>query len=284
MIHLIKRHTKLFLKDKANVFFAFLSVFIIITLYLLFLAENMSMSLPVFDEREIFVFLWMFAGIIAVTTATASLGALGKFVEDKMDKKHEDFLMTKMTRQTFAYSYVFYTFFIGIIFTATIVIFGFIYSLINYNVTLDLSVSLLVIIMLSTLMHTLLFYLITSYLKTMNAFSGFSTIIGTLIGFLAGIYIPIGILPAYLQKVIILFPTTQPTILLRNLLMPDVLEPIKNMLPNEEYQEIIKTLGVKLTWNDYGLSTTFSWLYLIFFTLLLVIIVYFKNKKKINYF
>lgn len=49
-------------------------------------------------------------------------------------------------------------------------------------------------------MHTLLFYLIIANLKTMSAFSGLSTIVGTLIGFLAGIYIPIGLLPPYLQK------------------------------------------------------------------------------------
>lgn len=279
MIPLIKRHSKLFLKDKASVFFSLLSVFIIIALYLLFLSENISTNLPDFDDRAAFVFLWMFAGIIAVTTATASLGALGKYVEDKVAKKSEDFLITKITKQTLAYSYVTYSFIIGIIFTALLFLFGYVYTFMNFDITLPISVALITTIMLSTLMHTLLFYLIASYLKTMSAFSGFFTIVGTLIGFLAGIYIPIGILPAYLQKVIILFPTTQSTVLLRDILMTDVLEPMKTVMPSDAYHEVIEMLGVKLYWNDQLLSTSFSWIYLAGFTLILIVLVFLRNRN-----
>lgn len=279
MITLMKRHAKLFFKDKASVFFSLLSVFIIIALYLLFLSENISENLPAFDDRTAFIFLWMFAGIIAVTTATASLGALGKFLEDKVGKKSEDFLITQLTKGKLAYSYVYYAFFIGLIFTILLFVFGYVYTSTALDITLQLSFSLMAIIIISTLMHTLLFYLITSSLRTMSAFSGFSTIVGTLIGFLAGIYIPIGILPAYLQKIIILFPTTQSTVLLRELLMTDVLEPMKAMLPTNDYHEIIETLGVKLQWNDFLLSTTFSWTYLIGLTVLLLLLVVVRNKR-----
>ncbi|MDN6631482.1 MAG: hypothetical protein L0K90_09530, partial [Staphylococcus equorum] len=114
---LIMRHIKLFLKDKASVFFSLLSVFIIITLYLLFLSENITSSLPVFDDRNAFAFLWMFSGVLAVTTATASLGALGKCMEDRVSKKSEDLLITKISNQTLASSYIYYSFIIGFIFT-----------------------------------------------------------------------------------------------------------------------------------------------------------------------
>lgn len=113
----------------------------------------------------------------------------------------------------------------------------------------------------------------------MSAFSGFSTIVGTLIGFLAGIYIPIGILPSYIQKVIILFPTTQSTVLLRELLMTDVLEPMKTIMPSEAYEEINATLGVKLHWNDQLLSSQFSWVYLVGFTVVLIGLVLWRNRK-----
>src|SRR5690625_6570237 len=109
MSTLIKRHTILFLKDKTSVFFSLLSVFIIIALYLLFLSENISSNVPEFDDRSSFVFLWMFAGIIAVTTATAALGALGKFIEDKVSKIKNDILITKRTQQTVCYYYIIYT-------------------------------------------------------------------------------------------------------------------------------------------------------------------------------
>src|SRR5699024_385469 len=122
-------------------------------------------------------------------------------------------------------------------------------------------------------------YLVTSYLKTMSAFSGLSTIVGTLIGFLAGIYIPIGILPSYVQKVIVLFPTTQSTVLLRDLFMVEVLEPIKEVMPNEGYAEVVEMLGVKLYWNGEMLSNTFSWVYLITITVILMVLVFLRNKR-----
>lgn len=57
--------------------------------------------------RNAVVFLWMFAGIIAVTTATASLSALGKFIEDRVAKNSEDLLITK---RQLAYSYRHFTY------------------------------------------------------------------------------------------------------------------------------------------------------------------------------
>ncbi|AXH99111.1 hypothetical protein DV702_04790 [Sporosarcina sp. PTS2304] len=279
MMTLIQRHMKLFFKDYASVFFSLLSVFIIIALYVLFLSENISSSIPAFDQRAAFVFLWMFAGIVAVTTATAPLGALGKFIEDRVGKKSEDLLLTKITKQTLAYSYVFYSFIMGLIFTALLFVFGLLYTYIKFSISLELSLSLLAVLLISTLMHTLLFYFITSSLRTMSAFSGFSTIVGTLIGFLAGIYIPIGILPTYLQKIMILFPTTQSTVLLRELLMTDVLMPMKQLLPDEAYAEIIRVLGVQLQWGDHVLSTQFSWMYVIGVTIVLGVLVWVRNRK-----
>lgn len=280
---LIMRHIKLFFKDKASVFFSLLSVFIIITLYLLFLSENIISNLPPFEDQKTFAFLWMFSGVLAVTTATASLGALGKYIEDQVNKKNEDLLITKISRRTLAYSYIFYSFIIGFLFTSLLFIGGFLYTWIAFDLILPLSAPLVLILAMSTLMHTLIFYLITSSLKTMSAFSGFSTLVGTLIGFLAGIYVPIGVLPSYLQKVMILFPTTQVTTLLRNILMNDVLAPIKELVPTSSYQEIIKTLGVRLQWNDAIVSNQLSWIYLIVVTLALLVIVVIKNKKSTSY-
>src|SRR5699024_4030955 len=101
---LIQRHIKLFFKDIASVFFSLFSVFIIITLYLLLLSEDISSNSAEFNDQAAFGFVWMFACIIGVTTATASLGALGKFIEDKVGRKSEDLLNTKITKQLLAYA------------------------------------------------------------------------------------------------------------------------------------------------------------------------------------
>lgn len=279
MSTLVKRHLTLFFKDKASVFFSLFSVFIIIALYTLFLSENMMTSLPAFEERASFVFLWMFAGIIAVTTATATLGALGKYMEDKVDKKREDLLMTKVTRQTLAYAYIFYVLVVGLILTGLLLVFGYVYVGIKFADGLQLSFSLLAVVLLSTLMHTLLFYLITEKLATMSAFSGLATIVGTLIGFLAGIYIPIGVLPVYLQKVITLFPTTQTAVLVKDILMDDVLLSMQGMIPQAAYDELVFMLGIQLEWDGQVLSNSFSWGYMLVLTAILCGLVWWRNRS-----
>src|SRR5690625_850029 len=155
MITLINRHIKLFFKDKTSVFFSLLSVFIIIALYLLFLSENIIANLPEFADQSEFIFLWMFAGIIAVTTATATLGTFGKFIEDKVSMKSEDFLITKITPRKLAYSYITYSVIIGLIFTVILFTFGYSYNFINFAITFIFTISLLNIILISILMNTL---------------------------------------------------------------------------------------------------------------------------------
>lgn len=278
MIPLFVRHTKLFFKDKASLFFSVLSVLIIILLYILFLAENISSNLSNFQDRDLFTFLWMFAGVLAVTTATTPLGALGKSIEDRVSQREEDFLIAPIKRSTLIYSYIGYAFFIGCLLTFLLFIFGYTYVYFKYNVTLVLSFSMVVVLLFSLFMHTLLFHLIVSRLPTMAAFSGFSTILGTLIGFLAGIYVPIGLLPTYIQKVIIVFPTTQAAVLLRNFFLDDILVSFKKALTKEAYQEIVKTLGVEIYWNEGLLSSSYSWTYLLGLTGFLLVFILISNR------
>lgn len=280
MSTLIYRHIKLFLKDKASVFFSLFSVLIIMLLYILFLSENLMSNLPTFENQQAFVFLWMLAGIIAVTTATATLGAFGKYMEDRVSRKSEDLLMTPITTCKLAYSYIYYSFFIGSIFTIFLLIFGYIYTYMQFTIILPFSLRFFAIILLSTFMHTLIFYLIATCLKTMSSFGGFSTIAGTLIGFLTGIYIPIGLLPSYLQKIITIFPTTQVTVLLKELLMKEVLEPIQSLIPEQSYNELMMLLGNKLHWNGKIIPYEYSWCYLLGFTLFLFILVILKNSRQ----
>ena len=56
------------------------------------------------------------------------------------------------------------------------------------------------VIILSVLASGSMVLLLVSFFKTSNAFAAASTVIGTLLGFLAGIYIPIGGLPDYINQ------------------------------------------------------------------------------------
>jgi len=77
----------------------------------------------------------------------------------------------------------------------------------------------LALIVLSVFTSTSIVYLLVSFVKTTNAYSTMCTIIGTMIGFLVGVYIPIGILPAGVQTVIKLVPVSHAAVIFRQIFM-----------------------------------------------------------------
>lgn len=278
MISLLQRHLKMFFLDKMNVFFSLMSVLIIIGLYIFFLSENIMQSMPKFDDAKEFTFLWLVAGIIAVTTGTTTLGALGKFLEDKISEKKEDFLITDITYRQLTYSYLIYTIIVGIIFTVVLFLIAYVYMYFVFSKVFPLSVTAMIAVFLSILMHAMMLYFIITKLHSMNAYSGFATIYGTLVGFLAGIYIPVGMLPEYVQKVITLFPTTQVAVILREEMLVHILTDLQTHIPTDSYDSLMAELGITLQWNDQLLPSYFPWLYLVVFTfILLAIMMYRKN-------
>nr|NLJ02159.1 ABC transporter permease [Bacillota bacterium] len=77
MITFAKRNLKLFFRDRASVFFSLLAVFIIIGLYVLFLGDMVMMDLEGIPGARFLMDSWIMAGLMAVTSVTTTMGALG---------------------------------------------------------------------------------------------------------------------------------------------------------------------------------------------------------------
>ena len=72
LAQLVRRNTRLFLRDKATVFFSLLSVIIIIVMYVLFLGQMQVNSLKDFmpdaEGIEWLISSWIMAGILTVSS------------------------------------------------------------------------------------------------------------------------------------------------------------------------------------------------------------------------
>ena len=105
------RNLKLFVRDKALVFFSFLSVIIILGLYVLFLGEiqisnireSLGLNIP---EIDALVYAWMLPGLIAVASMTLSLGNMGRLVDDAQEENLNDFLVSPLKRWQLILSYL----------------------------------------------------------------------------------------------------------------------------------------------------------------------------------
>lgn len=252
MINFTKRNLLVFFKDKASVFFSLLSVFIIIGMYALFLGDVWTSSMTDIVGARNLMDCWIVAGLIAVTSVTTTMGAFGTMVEDKSKKIIKDIHSSPLPRVSIAGGYILSAFIIGVIMCVVALALCQLY-LLSGGGTLFSGMQLLKIfalILLSTFSNTALVLLFVSFFQSNNAFSIASTIIGTVIGFMTGIYIPIGQLPAGVQTVIKLFPPSHSALLLRQVIMEDAMKTSFAGAPVEMAEGFKEMLGVTFTVGD----------------------------------
>ena len=252
MINFMKRNLLVFFKDKASVFFSLLSVFIIIGMYALFLGDVWTSSMSDIPGARNLMDCWIVAGLIAVTSVTTTMGAFGAMVEDKSKKIIKDIRSSPLPRVSIAGGYILSAFVIGVIMCVVALALCQLY-LLSGGGTLFTGMQLLKIfglILLSTFSNTALVLFFVSFFQSNNAFSIASTIIGTVIGFLTGIYIPIGQLPEGVQTVIKLFPPSHSALLLRQVIMDDAIKTSFAGAPAGTADSLKQMLGVTFQVGD----------------------------------
>lgn len=266
MFTMAKRNIKLYFRDKTGVFFSLMAVMVIIVLNVFFLTDTLNEGMSEVPNIEELVGTWLVAGIVAVTTTSTSLAALGTMIDDKARKIYKDFYTSPLKRSSLAGGYIISCMVVGIIMSVVAFVAGMGYiAYLSGNIpSVEIILKTLGIIVLSVLANGSFMFFITSMLNTQNAFSGFSMLIGTLIGFLMGIYMPVGNLPEGVQWMVKLFPCTYSASALRTVLMEDILEETFSSMPAvipEGYEGFTRAdfehfMGVNFEFGDYSTNLT----------------------------
>lgn len=270
----MSRNNKVFLRDKVTVFFSLLSVLILIGVYAIFLQKlqvnSIEQYVPVTPVIEVMVSEWMVAGLLSIIAMTTTLATFGIYIKDIESKKTADFLVTDASRFKIQLSYVISSLIIGFIMTFI----GFICCevfLITIGGTFLSAMAMMKVIgilILAVLMSSMINLFIVLFVNTETAYSTVNTIIGTVLGFLCGIYVPMAALPNSVQSVIHFFPVSHITVLLRNAFMSESID--KVFAGNAEYAEsYMLNYGVVYKIGDSILSGTTSILIIIGTILLL---------------
>jgi multidrug/hemolysin transport system permease protein len=257
-----------------TVFFSLLAVIILIALYVLFLGDMTAKGLPDFPAKKALLTSWIIAGILAVTTTTTTLGSFGILVEDRANKTYMDFYSSPISRSKLVGGYIISALVVGFIMCMFTLIASNVFLLISGEAVLSFAqiIEAGSVIILSVLASGSMVLLLVSFFKTSNAFAAASTVIGTLLGFLAGIYIPIGSLPDYIQSVVKLFPVSHSAALFRQLLMEGPLLDAFSNSPSEIKQAFQIDMGMFYEINGEKTSKLFSVLYLCGTTLLFFVL------------
>ena len=278
----IKRNVKLFFRDKSAVFFSLLAVFIIIGLYALFLGDVWLNEFPDIDGSRFLMDSWLIAGLLAVTSVTTTLGAFSVMVEDKAKKIAKDFYSAPIKRRSITGGYLFSVFIIGVIMSIVALVLSEAYVLLNGGELLGVAAALKVlgIILLATLSNTALMCFIVSFFKSQNAYATASTIIGTLIGFIAGIYLPIGTLPEAVQTVVKVFPVSHAAVLMRQVVMDVPIDAAFAGAPQEALDGFNGMMGVSYKFGDFTVTPWMSIAFLVVTGILFYGLAMMKMSKK----
>ena len=259
MINLASRNLKMYLRDYSGVFFSFLAIIIIIGLYILFLGDPLKSGVRDIDGGSLMVDIWVMAGIIAVTSFTTALGACGIIIEDRVKKNYKDFMSSPLHRWQIVGGYVLSACAVAIMMCLAIFIIAIIYLTANGMPALSFIslVKIFGVILLATLSSSSIVLFITSLLKTNGAYGSVSALLGTLIGFLTGMYFPVGMVQESVQWMIKLFPPSHACVLLRQLMLKDQMAVVFAGVPSEYQSSFEESMGVVFTFGDYTTTTGF---------------------------
>lgn len=281
VISLIKRNTLTFLRDKTAVFFSFLSVIILLALYFLFIGKQYTSDLDgVSDELKTFLSVSVImGGVLVINTVSLALGVMGNIITDLQFKRLDAFLVTPVKRYKIVLSY----YITSILVTSVLTIFMWVLTYLYVGIFSGYWYSFLTfiqvvgLIMFFTFISATLMIFLTTILKSVNAFGALSGVLGTLIGFISGIYMPLFVLGQSMVYVASIVPFTHMTILLKQVILK---EPYAE-LP----QIVVDNLNVFYGTQEIGVfGQSVSMVFLMLMTLLIgFILLYFAyrnmNKK-----
>ncbi len=217
---------------------------------------------------------WIMAGLMAVTSVTTTMGAVGVVVDDRAKGIAKDFYTSPLKRTTLVGGYLISTLVVGVIMSLVALVLAELYIVGSGGSLLPWAnfIEVLGLIVLSTLASGAMMFFMVSFFKTQNSFGVASTVLGTLIGFLMGIYVPIGVLPSAVQTVIKFFPISHAATLFRQVFMEVPMTSSFAGAPPEMVLGFQTTLGVIYQIGDGTVSFLGSVLVLVGTSLLFFVL------------
>ncbi|MFJ7951394.1 ABC transporter permease [Lysinibacillus sp. NPDC096418] len=287
-LSLVLRNNKVFRRDKTQVFFSLLSIIIVIALYAIFLQkmqidtiEQVAQATP---EMVTMVNEWLAAGLLSMMAVTTTLATFGITVKDIETKATADFLTAPVSRATIQFSYVANAFLIGLAFSFVALIGCEIFIVATGGNLLSLAdfIKVLAILLLSVTLASVFNVFLVQFVSTQNAFSTLGTLLGTGIGFLCGVYVPVGVLPSFAQNLVMYFPISHTTVLLRDAFMQNSISTVFDGVPATDVEAYKVNYGVVYDINGHLLSSTTSIIIILVSIVVLATlsIMIFKKKNK----
>ena len=260
----IKRNVLLFFKDWQSILFSLLTSIIVLVLYLLFLKGTFVSAIQSAMEQypglasmvpqkdiDMFANLFLLSGILGSAMISVPFSCITVLVKDRANKVDYDILSTPLKREQIIFAYFVSAVLTSTLLTDIILAVGLIGIRMQGNMYLNISqvVKAFSIIALGSISASAIFMIIVLFFKTVSACEAFFGILSAASGFVIGAYIPISQFSDGVQTVCNLFPASQITIMLRNILLNGLLEHINTSIQGVDQGMFVLSLKEYFTFQ-----------------------------------
>lgn len=286
--YLLKRNLLLYARDYVAVFFSVLSMLIVLALMVVFLgnmnSENVVDALAQFggirdtamDEKNAsyLIQMWTLAGILEVNAVTITLTVMGTMVQDEAKNRLASFYMAPIRRIKIALGYIFSSWMIGILMCTLTLALGELYMAFCGHPLLVAAdfLKLFGMIVLNTFTYASLAYLLALFIHSESAWSSIFTIIGTLVGFVGAIYLPMSMLPESVGSVLKCLPVLHGAAMMRMVCTEDAIVKTFAGLPETAGDAFREQMGVSVIMDGKEVSLQYQCLFLIICAIIAIII------------
>ena len=255
------RNLKNYFRSKGAIFFSLLSMLIVICLMVFFLGDMQVESIVeildqfpgrdrMADEKnaELLILSWTCAGIISINAVTVTLSVYSTMIKDRTTGKLNSIYTAPIGRMAIAASYVASAWTASVLVCGLTLIITEVYGVIKGldPFTFGVHMQLIGMIMVNSFTYATVVYFLAVISKTESAWSGLGTVVGTLVGFLGGIYIPIGSLSESIGNVMKCTPVIYGTAMFRSVMAKGIIDTTFADLPDEVTAGYRAVMGIDL--------------------------------------
>lgn len=288
VISLVNRNIKRYYRNKGAMIFSLLSVFIVSALYMFFLAQ---MQIDYVKETvgdiagiENMINTWIIGGLLCIPAVSVPLIILCFKVDDTVDGTFKDLLVAPTKRSSIMLGYVVAAIIIGFAMTMISFVLGEFFILAKGGSLLSFvsTIKVISILFLMIVSFAGFEFFIVLFMKSNAAISVANSILNILLGFLLGLYVPIGMLGDGVANVIKSFPLLQGSSLIRQIIMKESLNVVFKNAPISVIREVREMYGIDIAIGNTVLQPAFIIALLILFGIMFYIasLVVLKYKKE----
>ena len=264
VLALARRDLLVYFRDRSNIFFSLMGVLVVVMLYLLFLRDMLLESYPDMYGMDHLMDAWVLSGILAIVPVTTCAGSLQNMVEDRASGREKDMLVAPLTGSGIAAAHILSTFAVGLTMSIIALFLCLAYLMATgCPVTISGAAGCVLLTVPSSLSASVILFAVTSFIRSTGAFSGLFVTLSVLIGFLTGIYMPMGSMPDGMNIVGTLLPASQMAALFRDSLACEALGQSFSGLPPEALTDFRCDMGFDLSLGGLEFSAATSVAYVL---------------------